>query len=71
MMQAFHKRQLNYSSGGPKSEDMLYTADMLRQDFHTGEIQELKETEAELNEGLFHDGPASLINIIVRKKASV
>ena len=71
IMQAFHKGQLNYSSGGPKSEDMLYTADMLRQDFQFGEIVQLEEIEADLKEGLFHDGPASVINCIVRKKESV
>jgi cyclopropane fatty-acyl-phospholipid synthase-like methyltransferase len=68
VMQAFHKKQLQYSSGGPKSEEMLYTADILRQDFRTGEIVQLDEIEDELSEGLFHNGPASVINFIVRKK---
>ena len=67
IMQTFHKNQLEYGTGGPKLVEMLYTADMLRKDFRDAHILELEETVLELNEGAFHEGPAAVINLTLRK----
>ena len=67
MMQTFHKDQLNFATGGPKSEEMLYTAEMLHQDFQSSKILNLEETVVQLNEGSFHNGPAAVINLTLQK----
>ena len=46
---------------------MLYTADMLQQDFQNAQILDLEETVLELNEGLFHTGAAAVINLTLQK----
>jgi len=67
IMQLFHTDQLKYGTGGPKSLEMLYTADMLRQDFPNTRILDSEETVLELNEGPFHAGPAAVINVTLQK----
>jgi len=68
IMQCFHKKQLQFNSGGPKSEEMLYTAELLQDDFKDNNFIDLKEAEVELDEGAFHQGTASVINLIVQKR---
>lgn len=59
ILEAFHPRQLAYSSGGPKAADMLYSLAVLRDDFNQ-QLKELQASEEEilLDEGLGHQGPA-------------
>ena len=68
LLEAFHPRQLQYSSGGPKNEAMLYTLDMLRGDLAAG-MQELLASESEtlLDEGPGHQGPAYVTRWIGQK----
>ncbi len=57
ILEAFHPRQLDYRSGGPKTADMLYSLATLRADFD-GALQEVIgwEGEIELDEGRGHQG---------------
>ncbi len=68
LLEAFHPRQLQYSSGGPKNEAMLYTLDMLRGNLAAG-MQELLASESEtlLDEGPGHQGPAYVTRWIGQK----
>lgn len=68
LLEAFHPRQLQYNSGGPKNEAMLYTLDMLRGDLAAG-MQELLASESEtlLDEGPGHQGPAYVTRWIGQK----
>src|SRR5690606_10264751 len=68
IIEAFHPMQLAYASGGPKSEDMLYTAEMLSQDFIGCEFIEKLEGEVLLREGSGHAGPAYVTRIFARKE---
>lgn len=61
IMEAFSKKQILNSSGGPKDENMLFTADMLKQDFAKLEVIELCDAELVLNEGTFHQGKADVV----------
>ncbi|WP_255481107.1 class I SAM-dependent methyltransferase [Pontibacter sp. Tf4] len=70
IMEAFHPNQLSYSSGGPKDESMLYTADMLEADFNQLEIQLLVEAEIQLNEGTYHSGTGYVTRMVAQKKHS-
>ena len=46
---------------------MLYTSEMLQQDFLGGGVLELTETVTELNEGRYHHGRASVIRLVLQK----
>ena len=67
ILEAFTPAQLQHTSGGPKQVELLYTADMLRQDFASGEVLELGEEEVHINEGHMHSGPAAVVRAIFRK----
>ena len=68
LLETFHPRQLQNSSGGPKDAAMLYTLEMLRADFGAG-MEELlaEEGPARLDEGSGHQGPAWVTRLIARK----
>jgi cyclopropane fatty-acyl-phospholipid synthase-like methyltransferase len=68
ILEAFTPAQLQHSSGGPKQVELLYTAELLRQDFASAEVIELEESAINLNEGRMHLGPAAVVHGIFRKK---
>lgn len=67
VLEAFNPQQLRNSSGGPKNEEMLYTPDMLRDDFGTLKIQYLEKVETHIDEGRLHSGPADVVRLIAVK----
>jgi len=68
IMQSFNRDQITRNSGGPKNVDMLYTTEMLARDFSGLSIEELEETEADLDEGVYHHGSAAVINLLAQKE---
>jgi Methyltransferase domain len=72
IFEAFSKKHIEYNSvnesvGGPKDLGMFFSVDEIKADFANYEIIELKETEVELNEGIFHKGKGSVIRFVGRK----
>ena len=67
IMEAFSKEQIHNQSGGPKAIEQLYSITELRHDFERLDIIELEEVEIELDEGLFHQGRASVIRLCAKK----
>lgn len=79
ILEAFSHKQLEYQkkyrSGGPPALELLYSAEMLRQDFlvvrrcsrAAAEIIELSEQEVELQEGTSHCGVAHVVRLLLRK----
>lgn len=65
--QMFHKDQLRFTSGGPKSIDWLYDAALVRADFPAAEALHLSETEETLQEPPLHVGDAALVSAVLRK----
>lgn len=71
MLEAFHPRQLGYTSGGPKDAAMLYTLDMLRADLSgAADHTELLawEGEVELDEGSGHQGRAFVTRLLAQRR---
>jgi hypothetical protein len=71
ILEAFSKnhesfQKINPTAGGPKVPNILFTVDQIASDFKALEIIELKEEVVELNEGRFHQGPASVIRFFGR-----
>ncbi len=64
--------QLNYKSGGPKNEDLLYSLDFVYQVLSNlpCEILKLSQEITHLSEGVGHNGDASVIRIILKKDST-
>ncbi len=64
IIEGFEKKQLNYNSGGPKNEEMLYSIEMISDDFQFTEICSCEEKTIELKEGKYHSGIAAVIRFV-------
>lgn len=70
IMEVFTPEQLQYKTGGPPVQEMLYTAEMLRRDFSEADILLLQETLTDLQEGPGHRGTASVARLILKRPAA-
>lgn len=73
IFEAFSKRHIEFNAknekvGGPRDIASLFSVEEIRNDFHNYEIIELMEKEIELHEGFYHNGRASVIRFVGRKK---
>ena len=68
ILEAFHTSQLENSTGGPPSLEMLFTEETLLSDFASLEIIEISQTRVTLDEGPLHKGEAEVIRFVGRKK---
>ena len=66
LIEGYTPKQLEYNTGGPSKIENLYTAELLRWSFLGFEILELREYEAELEEGSRHAGTSALIDFVAR-----
>ena len=66
LIEGYTPKQLEYNTGGPSKIENLYTAQLLRSSFAGFEILELREYEAELEEGSRHAGTSALIDFVAR-----
>lgn len=67
ILEAFNTEQLNYSSGGPKDLDMLYSTEILSKDFEGMKIELIETSTIVLDEGAFHQGDAAVIRFVAQK----
>jgi len=67
LIEGYTPKQLQYGTGGPKQVDQLYTESLLREAFAGFEVLELREYEAELDEGSRHRGMSAVIDFVARK----
>jgi SAM-dependent methyltransferase len=68
VLEAFTPAQLKFSSGGPKQLDLLYSAEILRQDFAAAQILALEEATVSLDEGRMHSGPGAVVHGVFQRK---
>jgi SAM-dependent methyltransferase len=64
VMEAFCKDQVNYNSGGPKDPALLYDTPGICADFRQLHMLNCGYKETMLNEGPFHNGKASIIQLL-------
>jgi len=67
LVEGYTPKQLQYGTGGPKQVDQLYTERLLRESFRGFDVLELREYEAELDEGSRHRGMSAVIDLVARK----
>ncbi|MEI6436557.1 MAG: class I SAM-dependent methyltransferase [Bacteroidota bacterium] len=68
IIEAFSKEQANFTSGGPKDPDMLFSSESLADDFKSLKILMNNKLMVFHNEGAFHRGEASVIRLIATKQ---
>lgn len=64
ILEAFHKNQRQYTSGGPKDETMLFSVEELQKEFADLKIVLLEDCIVELDEGIYHQGKAHVVRMI-------
>ncbi|MBR8537261.1 class I SAM-dependent methyltransferase [Carboxylicivirga sediminis] len=64
----FNKNQLKYSSGGPRNEDWLFSAENLKDQFNDCVIIQAKDYKTTLNEGNGHEGVAEITIVEIKKE---
>jgi 2-polyprenyl-3-methyl-5-hydroxy-6-metoxy-1,4-benzoquinol methylase len=67
VLEAFNPNQLNNTSGGPKDLTMLYTKEIMTDDFKNLMVQQISTETIELNEGKYHIGKADVIRFVGKK----
>jgi 2-polyprenyl-3-methyl-5-hydroxy-6-metoxy-1,4-benzoquinol methylase len=68
LLQGYTPKQLDYRTGGPPVASHLYTQALLREAFAAMEIIELREYEAEVDEGSGHSGRSALIGLVAKRR---
>jgi len=68
VLEAFNKRQIKRSSGGPNDTDYLFSVEDLQSDFNNLEILVLEELVQHYETGIFHRGESETIRLLGRKR---
>ena len=64
IIEGFSKKQIANNSGGPRDVNMLFSNEELQSDFNSFSHLTISETDVHLDEGLFHQGTASVIRVL-------
>lgn len=64
IFEAFSKEQLQFNSGGPKQLDMLFSEEDVKNEFPNIKFEILTTEIININEGLYHQGTASVVRFI-------
>lgn len=64
----FNKKQLKYSSGGPRNEDWLFSAENFKEQFKAYTIIQAEDFKTTLNEGNGHEGLAEIAILEMKKE---
>jgi 2-polyprenyl-3-methyl-5-hydroxy-6-metoxy-1,4-benzoquinol methylase len=67
ILEGFSKNQIKNNTGGPRDVEMLFSIEELEVDFASFSKLEITETETFLNEGQFHQGISSVIQVLGTK----
>jgi SAM-dependent methyltransferase len=67
IMEAYHKDQLNYKTGGPQVSELLYSAEELQSDFFEFENISIETSTKEIKEGKYHQGTSAVIQVLANK----
>jgi SAM-dependent methyltransferase len=63
-LEAYSPEQLRYGTGGPPDARLLYTLADLQEDFSGLDVVQLEKIEAEIHEGQYHTGLASIVRLV-------
>ncbi len=63
ILEGFSKNQINFTSGGPREIEMLFSSGELSDDFSNLDFDVIEEKIIDINEGLYHAGTAAVVRI--------
>ena len=63
ILKGFSKKQINHLTGGPRNIELLFSKEELLFDFKPLSEINIEESDMLLNEGVFHQGTASVITL--------
>ncbi len=67
VLEAYTPKQLEHSTGGPKTTDLLMTLAALREELAGLDFVIGEEKLREVHEGTFHDGMSAVLQVVARK----
>jgi SAM-dependent methyltransferase len=67
VLEAYHKDQINFKTGGPMTDKLLYSEDELKSDFKAFTSLKIEKKEREVLEGQYHFGNAAVVQVIAMK----
>lgn len=67
IIEVFSKDQINFTSGGPKDTDLLYSIEDIKESLQHCIFHKLEQVVVNLEEGSGHNGKASVIRVIAQK----
>ena len=67
LLEGYEAKQIEYKTGGPSKVAQLYTRALLQETFGDFSSIDIREYDAELNEGERHAGVSALIDLVGRK----
>lgn len=67
LLEGYRPKQLDYKTGGPSRIENLYTRELLAAAFADFASCDIREYDAEINEGPGHAGLSALIDLVGRK----
>jgi len=67
IFEGFSQEQLNYTSGGPKNSEMLFSEAQLKNDFPNVSFDFLTTEVISLDEGKYHQGLGSVVRFRAKK----
>lgn len=67
ILEAYHPRQLEFGTGGPKSAEMLMTLEALKEELAGLEFVLAREGERLIREGQYHNGMSAVVQVLARK----
>ncbi len=67
LLEGYRPKQLEYKTGGPPQVENLYTRELLEQAFGDFSSLDIREYDADINEGSGHGGLSALIDLVGRK----
>lgn len=68
IMEVFDISNQKYNIMGPRLPELLYSIEMLKNDFQYLKIEQIKQQNTILSEGSYHKGKAEIIRLIASKK---
>lgn len=67
LLHGYAPRQVDYGTGGPPHRENMYTTDLLAKAYPDWEMLELRDYDAEIDEGPGHSGRSALVDLVARK----
>ncbi len=67
LLEGYGPKQLEYKTGGPGKLENLYTRELLEEAFGDFSSTDVREYDAEINEGPGHGGLSALVDLVGRK----